>query len=307
MRLRQPLRVSQYPIGDELWRTQLSREHPDALDIAQGRLAIAPADILHQRLEVPAIARGPGSKAAAQRMAAVHPWQPCRLQSGAQERNDTVRVQPPSPRCPQRSILRNTAPLAIPATLMQPRYRSFIRGPQYLIAAARGENAIAPCSVNNSPLTERETQILQRISMGGEQQRGSTPTRYQPEHSAYPRREWVPQTAMHNTCCRDTESANPGTHIDRPKPAGLIRKTSANVYSYHSTNEGLSSPRQRLKPSPISSWGESNTLTKQTVKRSDIAIANIVNDFFDAQVTRLQQHPCRTDAQVLQVGQRCLL
>lgn len=41
------------------------------------------------------------------------------------------------------------------------------RACQAVIAAARGENAVAPCRVNNSPLTERETQILQRISMGG--------------------------------------------------------------------------------------------------------------------------------------------
>lgn len=37
---------------------------------------------------------------------------------------------------------------------------------QAIIAASRGESAIAPCKVSSSPLTERETQILQRISIG---------------------------------------------------------------------------------------------------------------------------------------------
>lgn len=41
------------------------------------------------------------------------------------------------------------------------------RACQAVIAAARGESVVAPCRVNSSPLTDRETQILQRISMGG--------------------------------------------------------------------------------------------------------------------------------------------
>lgn len=41
------------------------------------------------------------------------------------------------------------------------------RACQAVIAAARGERAVAPCKTNDSPLSERETQILQRISMGG--------------------------------------------------------------------------------------------------------------------------------------------
>ncbi len=41
------------------------------------------------------------------------------------------------------------------------------RACQAVIAAARGESAVAPCKSNTSPLSERETQILQCISMGG--------------------------------------------------------------------------------------------------------------------------------------------
>lgn len=41
------------------------------------------------------------------------------------------------------------------------------RACQAVIAAARGESAVAACKVNGSPLSERETQILRGISMGG--------------------------------------------------------------------------------------------------------------------------------------------
>lgn len=38
---------------------------------------------------------------------------------------------------------------------------------QAVIAAARGNGVVVPCKTNNSPLSERETQILKCISMGG--------------------------------------------------------------------------------------------------------------------------------------------
>ncbi|MHC8286062.1 HD domain-containing phosphohydrolase [Pseudomonas sp. XS1P51] len=41
------------------------------------------------------------------------------------------------------------------------------RACQAVIAAARGESAVAACKESSSPLTERETQILRGISMGG--------------------------------------------------------------------------------------------------------------------------------------------
>lgn len=41
------------------------------------------------------------------------------------------------------------------------------RACQAVIAASRGENSVALCKVSGSPLTDRETEILRRISMGG--------------------------------------------------------------------------------------------------------------------------------------------